>query len=146
MSFKQKITANQAINGTHGSVWINGNLAANIKKFEAKLTLNYEQVDIAGDLGEHQKFMGYSGSGTMTFTKVDSTIVSMMHEDISKGKLPEIMIVGKLEDPQSLGAERVQLNEVTLDEIMLLNFEQKTIMEEEVPFKFADFKMLDLID
>lgn len=143
--FKSKITANQVLNGTYGTVWINGNLAANIKKFEAKLTLNYEQVDIANDPGEHQKFMGYSGAGTMTFNKVDSSIVAMMHEDILKGKIPEIMMVGKLGDPQSIGAERVQFNEVTIDEIMLLNFEQKTVMEEEVPFKFASFKMLDLI-
>lgn len=143
--FKSKITANQVLNGTYGTVWINGNLAANIKKFEAKLTLNYEQVDIANDPGEHQKFMGYSGAGTMTFNKVDSSIVAMMYEDILKGKIPEIMMVGKLGDPQSIGAERVQFNEVTIDEIMLLNFEQKTVMEEEVPFKFASFKMLDLI-
>ena len=56
--FKKKMQANDVINGTFGTVWINGNKAANIKKFEAKLTLNYEQVDVAEDPGEHQKFTG----------------------------------------------------------------------------------------
>ncbi len=144
--FKNKIKANEVMNGSFGTVWINGNKAANIKKFEAKLTLNYEAVDIAEDPGEHQKFMGYSGSGTMTFHKVDSSITSLLYKEIKKGSIPEIMIVGKLEDPSGYGAERIQFNEVTIDEVTLLNFEQKALMEEEVPFKFADFEPLDLID
>lgn len=144
--FKNKIKANEVMNGSFGTVWINGNKAANIKKFEAKLTLNYESVDIAEDPGEHQKFMGYSGSGTMTFHKVDSSITSLLYKEIKKGSIPEIMIVGKLEDPSGYGAERIQFNEVTIDEVTLLNFEQKALMEEEVPFKFADFEPLDLID
>ncbi len=144
--FKNKIKANEVMNGSFGTVWINGNKAANIKKFEAKLTLNYEAVDIAEDPGEHQKFMGYSGSGTMTFHKVDSSITSLLYKEIKKGSIPEIMIVGKLEDPNGYGAERIQFNEVTIDEVTLLNFEQKALMEEEVPFKFADFEPLDLID
>lgn len=144
--FKNKIKSNEVWNGTFGTVWINGNKAANIKKFEAKLTLNYEQVDIAEDPGAHQKYMGFEGSGTMTFHKIDSSVISMMHEGIRSGKLPEIMIVGKLEDPQAAGMERIQFLEVTLDEVTLLSFEEKTLMEEEVPFKFADFLPLDLAE
>lgn len=82
----------------------------------------------------------------MTFHKIDSSVVSMMHEGIRSGKLPEIMIVGKLEDPQAAGMERIQFLEVTLDEVTLLSFEEKTLMEEEVPFKFADFLPLDLAE
>ncbi|MCI5533838.1 MAG: phage tail tube protein [Firmicutes bacterium] len=143
--FKKKITGNDVMNGTFGSIWINGDKAANVKKFEAKLTLNYEQVDIAEDPGEHQKFMGYTGSGTITLHKVDSSITSLMYKDIKKGKVPTIMIVGKLDDPAATGSERIQFTEVTFDELTLLNFEQKALMEEEVPFKFADFTPLDLI-
>ena len=82
----------------------------------------------------------------MVFHKVDSSITALVYKEVKKGRVPEIMIVGKLEDPASQGAERIQFNEVTLDELTLLNFEQKTLMEEEVPFKFADFLPLDLID
>ena len=55
-------------------------------------------------------------------------------------------MVAKVEDPASIGAERVQLNEVTFDEFTLMKFEQKTIGEEEVPFKFASFTPLDLME
>ena len=40
------IKTNQIIRGTYGRVWIDGELFANVKSFEAKLTLNYEEVDL----------------------------------------------------------------------------------------------------
>lgn len=140
---KQK--ANEVINGTFGKVYINGNKLANIKSFEAKLTVEYEEIDIAEDPGKHQKYMGYSGEGTMVLHKVDSTILKMMKDDLKAGKVPDIMIVASVSDPNSKGTERVQFDEVTIDELTLLKFELKTIGEEEVPFKFADFTPLDLI-
>lgn len=142
---KNKIDANQVINGTFGKVYINGNKFAQIKSFEAKVTFDYEDIDISEDPGKHKKFMGWQGEGTMVFHKVDSSILKMVKDDLKKGKMPEIMIVGSVEDPAALGAERVQLNEVTLDEMTLLKYEMKTVGEEEVPFKFADFEPLDLI-
>ena len=143
---KNKIAANDVVNGTFGRVFINGHKFANIKSFEAKLTLEYEEIDIAEDAGKHQKFMGYAGEGTMVFHKVDSSILAMMKDELKAGRVPEIMIVGALEDPSKIGAERIQFNEVTLDELTLLKFEMKTVGEEEVPFKFADFEPLDLIE
>ncbi len=140
---KQK--ANEVINGTFGKVYINGNKLANIKSFEAKLTIQYEEIDIAEDPGKHQKYMGYSGEGTMVLHKVDSTILKMMKDDLKAGKVPDIMIVASVSDPNSKGTERVQFDEVTIDELTLLKFELKTIGEEEVPFKFADFTPLDVI-
>lgn len=141
----RKPKANEVVNGTFGKVYVNGNKLANIKSFEAKLTLEYEEIDIAEDMGKHQKFMGYAGEGTMTLHKVDSYILKLMKDDLKAGKVPDIMIVGSVADPSALGTERIQLDEVTFDELTLLKFEQKTIGEEEVPFKFADFTPLDLI-
>ena len=48
------IRTNDIIRGTYGRVWIDGELFANVKSFEAKLTLNYEEVDLSNDLGKHQ--------------------------------------------------------------------------------------------
>lgn len=141
----RKPKANEVINGTFGAVWVNGQKFANIIQFESKLTFNYEEINIAGDPSTHQKFMGYSGEGTMTFHKVDSSILKIVMSDLKKGKMPEIMMVGKVDDPAALGAERIQFNEVTFDEISLLKFENKALGSEEVPFKFATFKALDLI-
>lgn len=142
----KKMKANQAVNGSFGALWVDNEKLSNIKSFEAKVELNWEEVNIAEDLGTHQKFMGYSGSGTMTLHKVDSFVLKKMKDGISKGIIPEIMMVGKIDDPAAIGAERIQFNEVTFDEFTLMKFEQKTIGEEEVPFKFASFTTLDLME
>lgn len=139
------IKTNQIIRGTYGRVWIDGELFANVKSFEAKLTLNYEEVDLSNDLGKHQRYMGFAGEGTMTLHKVNSKIFAKLAKAIKSGEMPEISIVGKLEDPTALGAERVSFTEVTIDEVMALKYENATIGEEEVPFKFADYEPLDLI-
>lgn len=139
------IKTNQIIRGTYGRVWIDGELFANVKSFEAKITLNYEEVDLSNDLGKHQRYMGFTGEGTMTLHKVNSKIFAKLAKAIKSGEMPEISIVGKLEDPTALGAERVSFTEVTIDEVMALKYENATIGEEEVPFKFADYEPLDLI-
>ena len=139
------IKTNQIIRGTYGRVCIDGELFANVKSFEAKLTLNYEEVDLSNDLGKHQRYMGFAGEGTMTLHKVNSKIFAKLAKAIKSGEMPEISIVGKLEDPTALGAERVSFTEVTIDEVMALKYENATIGEEEVPFKFADYEPLDLI-
>ena len=140
------IKTNQIIRGTYGRVWIDGELFANVKSFEAKLTLNYEEVDLSNDLGKHQRYMGFTGEGTMTLHKVNSKIFAKLAKAIKSGEMPDISIVGKLEDPTALGAERISFTEVTIDEVMALKFENATIGEEEVPFKFADYEPLDLIE
>ena len=139
------IKTNQIIRGTYGRVWIDGELFANVKSFEAKMTLNYEEVDLSNDLGKHQRYMGFAGEGTMTLHKVNSKIFAKLAKAIKSGEMPEISIVGKLEDPTALGAERVSFTEVTIDEVMALKYENATIGEEEVPFKFAGYEPLDLI-
>ena len=65
------VKTNQIIRGTFGRVWIDGELFANVKSFEAKLTLNYEEVDLSNDLGKHQRYMGFTGEGTMTLHKIN---------------------------------------------------------------------------
>ena len=139
------VKTNQIIRGTFGRVWIDGELFANVKSFEAKLTLNYEEVDLSNDLGKHQRYMGFTGEGTMTLHKINSKIFAKLAKAIKSGDMPEISVVGKLEDPTALGAERVSFTEVTIDEVMALKFENATIGEEEVPFKFTDYEPLDLI-
>lgn len=141
----KKINANKLINGTFGFVYMNGHKLANVESMEAKNTLQYDEVDLAEDTGKHQKYMGWSGAGTMVLKKIDSYVLAMMADAIKSGNIPDIQIVTGLKDPAAFGAERVQLDEVTIDEVTLMQFEQKTLAKEEIPFKYADYTLLDLI-
>ena len=140
-----KIKANKIINGTFGSVWINGERWFDVEALELKVTLEYEDVNLAEDLATHKKLIGWSGEGSMTVKKVYSRGANLLGQSIKKGIVPEINIVSKLADPDAYGTERVSVSEVTFNEFLLTKFEQKTLGTEELPFNFADFDLLDTI-
>jgi len=140
-----KLPANKTINGTFGAVWVNNEKWLDIEEFSATVTIAYEDVNMAESLATHKKMTGWEGEGSMTVKKVYSRGASLLADAVKEGNLPEISIVGKLDDPDAYGAERVTLNEVTFNEFTLLSFEQKTPGTEELPFNFADYDMIDLI-
>lgn len=137
--------SNQIMNGTFGSVWVNGEKWMDVDAFESKVTLNYEEVNMAEDLATHQKYIGWNGEGSLTVKKVYSRGSSLIGVAAKTGIIPEITIVGKLADPAAVGAERVSMSGVKFNEFTLLAFEQKTMGTEELPFTFSDYDLVDLI-
>lgn len=140
-----KMDKNKIIRGSFGAVWLDGEELGSVKSFEAKVNLEYEDVDIMGELGKHKRYMGFTGEGTMTLYKIDTTVGKLIAEGIRNGKMPDFKIVAKLDDPTAYGAERVELTGVTINELMALKFENKALREEEVPFNFSDFRYIDMI-
>lgn len=143
---KKKFNSNKIINGTFGAVWMNTEKLSNVKSFEAKVSLSYEDVELAEDLATHKKYMGWSGAGTVVLHKVDSKMAKQLADGIKNGDLEPVTIVAKLDDPAAYGAERIQLNGVYFDELTLLKFAMKEKQEEECPFTFDDYEFLDMIE
>lgn len=141
-----KIPSNRQINGTFGAVWVNGEKWMDVESFEARVTANFEDVNMAEDLATHKKMTGWAGEGTLTVKKVYSRGATLLGEAVKNGVVPDINIVGKLADPDAYGAERVAINEVTFNEFTLMQFEQKTVLTEELPFNFADYDLVDVIN
>jgi hypothetical protein len=141
----KKVQSNQVMNGTFGSVWVEGELWLDTEAFECKVTVNYEDVNMSGDLGTHKKMTGWSGEGNLTVKKVYSRGANLLANSIKQGKQPFFSLVGKLADPDALGAERIAVKEVTFNEFMLMKFEQKTLGTEELPFNFADYDLINLV-
>jgi len=141
-----KPEANRIMNGTYGRIWVNGELWAETDTFEATVTINYEDVNFANEGGTYKKATGWSGAGTMTIKKIYSRVQRAMAADVRRGIFPRFEIVGKLQDPDALGAERVALHDVTIDSFTLLKFEQKTLGSEVIPFAFSDYEMVDMIE
>ena len=137
--------ASRVINGTYGKVWVNGELWAEVDTFEAKVTVNYEDVNFAGEGATFKKPTGWAGDGTMAIKKIYSRVQRAMAEQVRRGEYPRFEIVGKLEDPDAFGAERIALHDVTISEFMLLRFEQKALGNEDVPFAFSDYELIDSI-
>jgi hypothetical protein len=138
--------ANQVMNGTYGTVWVNGELWAEVDAFEAKVTVSYEDVNFANHPGTFKKPTGWTGEGSMTIKKIYSRVQRAMAANVKKGIYPRFEIVGKVGDPDAIGAERAAIRDVTINEFMLLKFEQKALGSEEVPFAFSDYEMIDTIN
>ncbi len=136
---------NKVMRGTFGKVWLDDERLASIKKFEAKVSIDYEDMEINGLLATQKRMLGYSIAGTMTLYKYDSFVMKKYKEALRTGVTPNLKLVAALDDPAALGAERISLSDVQLDEIMLMSFENKTLLEEEVPFTAGGFDVIDEI-
>ncbi|QQE75219.1 phage tail tube protein [Brevibacillus composti] len=135
----------RVINGTYGRLWVDNELWAEVDSFEAKVVVNWEDVNFAGEGATYKKGIGWTGEGSMTIKKIYSRVQKKMAEAIRRGEYPRLELVGKLADPDAFGSERVALHDVTINEFMLMKFEQKTLGSEEVPFAFSDYDPIDLI-
>lgn len=135
----------EAINGTYGSLFYDGEFLSNVTNFEAKVEFNKEEVRLAGKKFTSHKTMGASGTGTMSGYRVNSRWIELIAQGAKDGGIPFYTeLIGKLEDPEMGGkVYRVRLKKVSFDGIPLLNYEVNTLLTEELNFTFEDFEILD---
>lgn len=141
----RNFNANKILKGTFGRVWVNAELMAEIKSFEAKASADFEEINVNGDFGKKHVFTAYSISGTMTLHKYDSYVYSMYAKAYQNGEIPDVYIIAKISDPQSGETQRVRLTGVQFTEFTLLQFENGTVLEEEVPFTAEGYEALEAI-
>ena len=139
------IDERKIINGTHGTVFLDGEEVAEVKSFQAKLEFQKEEVKVAGKMATGTKYMGYSGKGSLALHKVNSRMIKAIGQQIKEGKEPRFTIIGKLADPDSDGVERIAINNVSFDDLTLFDFEVGAVGQVECPFTFTDMETIDLI-
>lgn len=132
-----KYNGSNVINGTHGKLWWNGYLIAEIASFEAKITINREDVIIG--LDNDSNMVSLTGEGTMKFTKVYSRGKKAYLEAIKRGEDPRSELMGQLKSPNAIGkqTETCILRNVWLNELTLMSFEKGSKIEEETSFGFT---------
>ncbi len=133
------------INGTYGTLWVDNEMWAETESFEALVNIDYEDVNIAGSLATYKKQVGWNGTGSLTIKKVNSRVARKVAEAVKNGQVPRMKLVGKLADPDALGVERVALYDVTFDAIVLMRFEQKTVLNQEIAFAYSNYDLVDAI-
>ena len=133
------------INGTFGEVWVDGDYMSESTGMEAKVTLEKTEVNQSGTLSKGYKVTGIEGKGKIKLNKVTSYFITKPSENLKKGKTTTATIISNLKDPDALGNERIQLNGCVFDELTLINWEAKKLIEEEIPFTFTSWEVLDKI-
>lgn len=136
---------NKYLSGTKGQVWFGGELLANLKSIEAKVTGEFEDITVCGSYSTEKEYLGWTGEGSMTLQKIDSSVIKAMADAYQKGTMPSLKIVTKLVNASSGKAERVAITGITVSEFMLAKFEAKAVIEEEIPFSFTDYEIIETI-
>lgn len=141
------ITGNRLLNGTFGTLWLDGEEIFEVESFEANIKFERDGVTFAGSLDEDSKIKGQKGEGKFKVKKVFSRGLRKFIEMTKSGKDVRSEFIGKLKDPDTLNgqAERVSIGNVWFDEFTLLAFEMGKIIESEFPFGFTP-SSVDLID
>lgn len=139
-----------AISGKHARAYaiIDGQMEELFyaKALEATIEKNKVDVPVLGKTNTPQRSAGWSGSGTLTIYYVTSKFRQLMSEYVKNGRdfWFDLKIVN--EDPgSSAGKQTVVLRNCNLDSVSAAQFDASSddMLEEELPFTFSDYDLLD---
>lgn len=136
------MTSESVVLGTFGKLYMNNVRVANIKSFELKASLEYEDILVNGNLITQSKYKGATLTGTMVVHKVDSANIKLVKDSIKTGVMPSIKFMGELADPNSSGDEAIEVSDVHFDEATLLSFANGEVREESTAFRAGDYNYL----
>lgn len=139
------MNGNSVILGTFGKLYINNVRVAEIKSFELKASLQYEDILVNGNLITQSKYKGATLTGTMVVHKVNSFNIKLVKDAIKTGIMPSIKFMGELADPNIDGDEAIEVTDVMFDEATLLSFANGEVREESTAFRAGDYNYLSTI-
>lgn len=137
--------SNQVISGTFGECWIDGSYVAEVTALKATLSAKTEAISQCRKLMDGTKVTGLEAKGEIKLNKISSRFINMLAEDLKKGIQTEFTIISKLDDPASLGCERIKLIGCVFTEVNLIDWELKKVLEDSNSFTFTDFEKMDVI-
>lgn len=138
--------AKRAINGTYGGVYHEGKHLTNINKVKASVEIQKEETKFSGDRWVRHKVVGLKGKGAASGVKMTSDMIRLNSPVAnSRNKSVSTELLYKLDDPEAFGMERVRLLNVMFDDITLANSEPGKVIEEDLPFTFEGYELLDPI-
>ncbi len=140
------LDASRVINGTFGSVWMDGAWLTNFNHLEASVEVQKAELKLSGDRWTRHKVTGLSGTGTVSGFKVTSDLITLTAPlgDNARGSV-KTELISKLADPEGYGHERIRLKNVMFDKIQLANWTAGENVTEEWSFTFEEFELLDPI-
>lgn len=130
------ISAKRVMSGTWGQVWWGADLWVEVSAFQAKYSYSKEDVQMAGQMAVDSKIVNVKGTGSITIKKVYSRTAG--HGDkVLRGIDERGTFIGKLDDPDAYGAERVALYNVSFDEEPIMDWTTGKTTEQTIPFTFT---------
>lgn len=129
--------ASRVCSGTFGHVYIDGEEYEEVQECTADETMDKKDVILVGSTRKKFKCGLRSGAGTLKGYKVTSKILEL--------EFKKFEILTELDDPEAFGAERIRLKGCMFDKLSLVNFKAGELCEEETPFTYDDYELVDPI-
>ena len=141
-----ELDVSRVINGTYGEVWMDGKWLSNFNHLEANVEIQKAELKISGNRWTKRKVTGLNGTGTISGFKVTSDLIQL-NTPMADSANPAVRteIISKLADPEAYGYERIRLKYVLFDRIQLANWTAGETVNEEWPFTFEGYELLDPI-
>lgn len=138
--------ANRVMSGTWGELWLDGEVVADVYKFQAKRAANKEKIPRCGQMAIDTKTMSTEGTGSIGIYKTTSFMSIKVGDALERGQDPRFTLIGKLADPDAYGAERVAIYNVSFDDETVSDWEAGTIGKIECPFTWTKREFLDRVE
>jgi len=138
-----KIPGYRTLTGTYAEIWVDGELIAEAKKIELKVTANREDVQLGLDVDS--KLTGLAGEWTLTLNKVYSRFEDV-RQAYSKGTDKRLQIIAKLQDPDAVGhqIERYSVGNCWVNDLPVVSYERGALVEMEASGGFTPSDMVNL--
>lgn len=137
----------RAVVGTFGFIYKEGKWLSQYNKAKANVDIGKAEIKPAGDRWVRHKVISLKGTGSISGYKVTDELLQEVGV-VAHSNKPSMRteLIFKLDDPESYGAERIRLQNVMFDKIDLANWEHSKEIEEEWPFTFEGYELLDPIE
>jgi hypothetical protein len=136
----------QVMNGSQGELWIDGDYMSQVTEFKAEVTIDKTEIKMVKKLQKQYKMIGLTCKGSLKMNHISSYMLDKMSEDIKAGKQTICTIVSNLDDPDSIGAERIVIKDAVFDSLILADWAAGKMGEESYNFTFSDWDTLDTAD
>ena len=131
----------KVMNGSYASMWVNDTFLGEGTELNAKVSLEKKEVKQANTLAKGYKIVGTDGKGKLKINKISSYFIDLIATNIKQGKTTTVTIKSTIEDPDVGSRETITLKGVVFDELTLIDWKTKELIEEEYSFTFSDFEV-----
>lgn len=127
---------NSIVNGKFYSLWVDGELYAEVKTGKATSELESEDVVIAGRFGKGTRVTGGNGSGSLTFWQCYNGLKEKINDALKSHKAFNFDLTSMANDPDVEGSERVVIEKCKITKFDPINFDISKLMEDSFDFKY----------
>lgn len=129
--------------GTWGSLWLDGELAAECYGCQAKVNKTKEDVARCRTLMAGKKMTSVSITGSVRLYNATSRLLQAEGAALREGRDLRHTIITNLDDPDNPRNQRIALSGVSFDDLTLADWEAAKLGQIEAPFTAEGFEIID---